>query len=185
MAVSGRHAARRGRSRLWLGWAVALLAAVSLTGFITVGANGPADPTLGGIPGFGEVGFRITPAGAAAATSAQFCALLAETDEQRARGLMGRRDLAGFDAMVFRFDQDTTGSFYMRNVPVPLSIAWFDGDGRFVSSAEMAPCPDQEGCPQYSPSGAYRVAVEVLGGGLERLGAVAGSTITLGGACTG
>lgn len=171
----------------WVGWAVAALAVLAAVAFITVGANGPADPTLGGIPGFGEVAFQVTPAGAAApaASAARYCALLAESDAQRARGMMGRRDLAGFDAMVFRFDQDSTGSFYMRNVPVPLSIAWFDADGRFVSSTDMAPCADQEGCPQYAPAGPYRLAVEVLQGGLERLGIGPGSTITVGGTCPG
>ena len=182
----GRHSMKRpGRAWRWLGWAVAVLAALTAVSFVTVGANGPADPTLGGIPGFSEVGFRITPGPDGAATSAQFCALLADTDVQRAKGMMGRRDLAGFDAMVFRFDEDTTGPFFMRNVPVPLSIAWFDAEGRFVSAADMAPCPDQEGCPLYEPAGPYRIAIEVLQGGLAGLGAGPGSVIAVGGACTG
>lgn len=184
--MSGRHSMKRpGRRRLLVGWAVVALSVLTAVGFLTVGANGPADPVLGGIPGFSQIGFRVTRAGAPTGSAAEFCALLAETDEQRATGLMGRRDLAGFDAMVFRFDLDTTGSFYMRNVPVPLSIAWFDSGGRFVSSTDMAPCPDQEGCPQYAPAGPYRIAVEVLQGGLDRLGIGAQSTIAVGGPCAG
>jgi uncharacterized protein len=97
---------------------------------------------------------------------------------------MGRRDLAGFDGMLFRFDADTTSAFYMRNVPVPLSIAWFDAEGRFVSATDMAPCPDQEGCPTYPPPAPYRVALEVLQGGLGRLGIGPGSTMSVGGPCT-
>ena len=120
---------------------------------------------------------------AAGGQPALFCALLAETAQQRARGLMGRRDLAGYDAMLFRFEADTTGQFYMRNVPVPLSIAWFAADGRFVSSADMAPCPDMDGCPTYGASGPYRFAVEVLQGGLGSLGIGNGSVLTVNGAC--
>lgn len=183
--MPGRHSIKGPRRvRRWLGWAVGLLAFLAAVGFLTVGANGPADPELGGVPGFDEVAFRVTPAGATSA-SAQYCALVAGTDEQRARGMMGRRDLAGFDGMLFRFDADTTAAFYMRNVPVPLSIAWFDAEGRFVSSADMAPCPDQEGCPTYPPAGPYRLALEVLQGGLAPLGVGPGSSITVGGPCPG
>lgn len=133
--------------------------------------------------GYGEIAFTIGPAGGPAAGAAQRCALLAETDQQQAKGLMGRRDLAGYDAMVFRFAFDGIGAFYMRNVPVGLSIAWFASNGRFVSSTAMSPCPDQEGCPTYAPTGPYRFAVEVLEGGLGRLGIGEGSVLSLGGPC--
>jgi uncharacterized membrane protein (UPF0127 family) len=96
---------------------------------------------------------------------------------------MGRRDLAGYDAMIFRFASDTTGAFYMRDVPVGLSIAWYESDGSFVSSTNMAPCADVPDCPTYGPAGPYRYAIEVLQGGLEPLGATAGSVLTLGGDC--
>lgn len=135
------------------------------------------------VPGFGEVAFRVTRAGNGGASASQYCALLAETDQQHAQGLMGRRDLAGYDGMVFRFASETTGPFYMRNVPVGLSIAWFAADGRFVSSTDMAPCPDREGCPTYAPAGPYRLALEVLQGGLGRIGVGEGSVLTVGGAC--
>ncbi|HEX2700383.1 MAG TPA: DUF192 domain-containing protein [Acidimicrobiales bacterium] len=182
--MSGAHSKRRtlADSRKALGWAVIVVAVLGLGAFLTVGANGPADPHLRGLPGFGEVAFKVT--GAATATSAgQYCALLADTEQQRAKGLMGRRDLAGYDAMVFRFDTDSAGGFYMRDVPVDLSIAWFGADGRFVSSTDMASCPDQDGCPTYTPAGPYRLAVEVLKGGLDRLGIGQGSMLTVGGAC--
>ena len=168
-----------------MGWAVAVLTVLALVAFLTVGANGPEDPSLGGIPGFGEVAFRVAPAGDGPPTSAEFCALLAADDIQRAKGLTGRRDLAGFDAMVFRYDQDQTGTFLMRNVPVALSIAWFDAGGAFVSSTDMPPCPGQEGCPEYTAAGPYRLAVETLQGGLQPLGIGPGSRIDVGGPCAG
>jgi uncharacterized membrane protein (UPF0127 family) len=133
--------------------------------------------------GFGEIAFTVTTAGSGPADAATRCALLADTEQQRQRGLMGRRDLAGFDAMIFRFPTDSSGAFYMRNVPVALSIAWFRADGRFVSATDMAPCPDQSGCPTYAPTGPYRLAMEVLQGGLSALGVGEGSVLTLGGAC--
>ncbi|HET9444347.1 MAG TPA: DUF192 domain-containing protein [Acidimicrobiales bacterium] len=160
------------------------LSVLTATAFITVGANGPEDPSLAGVPGFSEVGFSVATA-ASPSPAGRFCALLADTDARRAQGLMGRRDLGGFDAMVFTFPDDTTGAFYMRNVPVPLSIAWFDANGRFVSSSDMAPCPDRDGCPTYAPPGPYRTAVEVLQGDLARLGLGPETTLAVGGSCTG
>lgn len=164
---------------------VVVLAALAGVTFLAVGANGPPDPFFGGIPGFGEIAFQVSPDGGALPSSAQLCALLAADDTQRAQGLMGRRDLAGFDAMIFRFDQDVTSAFHMRTVPVPLSIAWFDADGAFVSSTDMAPCEDRPDCPEYAATGPYRYAVEVLQGGLEPLGIGPGSRLKLGGACPG
>ena len=185
--------ASRGASRLpprlrLLAWVVVVMVALAVLAFIAVGADSPPDPRLESaaarVPGFSSVAFAIRPGeGRAPAVSGRRCALLAETEDQLRRGLMGRRDLAGYDAMIFRFPSDSTRAFYMRNVPVPLSVAWFDADGRFVSSADMAPCGDEEGCPLYAASKPYRFALEVLGGGLERLGIGPGSVLSVGGDC--
>ena len=148
---------------------------------VTTGTGAPRQPASA--LGFGAIAFSVARVGTRPATAPEYCALLAESAQQQARGLMGFRDLAGYDGMIFRFASDTTGPFYMRNVPVGLSIAWFEADGRFVSSTDMAPCPDQEGCPTYAPAGPYRLALEVLEGGLGRLGVGEGSVLTVGGPC--
>jgi uncharacterized membrane protein (UPF0127 family) len=180
------RAAGTASGRRWLGRAVLAVLVAGLLGFLTQGANRPADPHLepaSGIAGFGEVSFRITPPPGSGFSAGRYCALLAETADQRARGLMGRRDLAGHDAMVFRFGVDTNSTFFVRSVPVALSVAWFDAAGRFVSSADMAPCPDRDGCPLYVAPRPYRVALQVLQGGLLRLGVGPGSVIRVGGPC--
>ncbi len=169
-----------------LRWAVLALLLSSLAACVVNGANGPEDPHLESqarVPGFGEVAFRVVPAPGSGAQSARYCALLAETEAQVSRGLMGRRDLAGYDGMVFRFSSDSTGSFYMRDVPMALTVAWFDAAGRFISSADMAPCPNRDGCPLYSAARPYRLALEVPLGGLARLGIGPGSVLEAGGAC--
>ncbi len=171
--------------RFLLRWAVVALLAAGLAAWVANGANGPEDPHLASgsrVAGFGEVGFRVRPGGASGATSGQYCALAAETDAQRARGLMGRRDLAGYDGMVFRYSEDSTGTFWMRDVPIPLTVAWFDSSGRFISSTDMAPCPDGR-CRSYAPARPYRLALEVPAGGLGRLGVGPGSVVEVGGGC--
>jgi len=177
-------------------WAAAGVLVLALLAFLAVGANSPADPSLAPpdgtepagearptrvpVEGFGEIGFGL---GGTDQVAAERCALLAETGVQLQRGLMGRRDLSGYDGMIFRFGFDTASPFYMRNVPIPLEIAWFGSDGALVSTAEMAPCPDLDGCPTYGPAAPYRYALEVGTGGLEGLGVDAGTVLVLRDGC--
>ena len=170
-----------------LKWVIVALLAVGFGACLAEGANEPADPELveSRMAGFGEVAFSITPApGTAAMTPAQQCALLAATDEQRARGLMTVTDLRGYPGMIFRYGADSTGGYYMRNTPMPLSIAWFAADGTFVSSADMAPCEDRTDCPTYSAAGPYRFALEVPQGQLPAFGVGPGAVLKLEGVCS-
>lgn len=130
------------------------------------------------VEGFGEIAYQVR------GNPAQRCALLAESGLQHAQGLMNRRDLSGYDGMLFVFSTDTTGDFWMKDTPLPLSIAFFDRDGRFVSSTDMEPCVGQPSCPTYAAARAYRYALEVPKGGLGPLGIGPGTVITVGGACT-
>lgn len=140
---------------------------------------GPADRT--GVPGVSEAAATIT---AVDGTVTGCCLLVAATDVQRQRGLMEVTDLGGYQGMVFVWPEDTTGGFWMRNTPTPLSIAWFDAAGDFVSATDMAPCPaTDDDCPVYPPEGPYRFAVEVFEGDFDALGVGPGSRLTLGGEC--
>lgn len=176
-----------------LRWAVAGVVLVGAVAFISLGANSPADPTLRPAEGkvsagrtpfgnFGEIGFRIE--GRTAEAAAARCALLAETATQQARGLMERADLGGYDGMLFRFPADTTTGFHMTNTPLPLSIAFFDAAGGFVSATDMAPCIDQPSCPTYGPDRPYRYALEVPQGDLPRLGIGPETRLVTAVACT-
>jgi uncharacterized membrane protein (UPF0127 family) len=108
--------------------------------------------------------------------------LLADTPAERRRGLMEvrDRDLDGHDAMLFVFAEDTTTGFWMRNTPMPLSIAYLDAGGELVSTADMAPCPDRSDCPRYQAAGPFRYALEVPRGRLDDLGIVPGATVEVG-----
>jgi uncharacterized membrane protein (UPF0127 family) len=159
---------------------------VLISAAVVLGANRPADPYFADqvrapVEGFGQIGFQIE---GSAASSTRRCALLAETAEQRSQGLMRRTDLAGHDGMIFRFEADTSGSFWMKDTPLPLSIAWFDAAGRFVSATDMEPCVDLPACPTYGAAGPYRYALEVPKGALPALGVGPGSKLVLGGPCS-
>jgi uncharacterized membrane protein (UPF0127 family) len=92
-------------------------------------------------------------------------------------------DLGGHDGMVFVYDEDATGGFWMRDTPMPLSIAYLDAGGRIVSTTDMAPCGDSPDCPEYPAAGPYRYAVEVPRGRLDDIGLTGAARVRVGGGC--
>ena len=90
---------------------------------------------------------------------------VAETPTQRSQGLMGVTDLGGLDGMLFVFQVDSDGGFWMKNTLIPLDIGFFTADGGLVDSLAMVPCTEDP-CPVYRPSGAYRYALEAPAGDL-------------------
>ncbi len=135
----------------------------------------PAGAGPSKVAGFNQIAFRING-------GRRGCALLALTAEQQNRGLMNRRDLGGYDGMIFQFPQPTTAQFYMKDTLIPLSIAWFDVSGRFVSSTDMPPCVTAD-CPLFGAAAPYTTAIEVTKGHLAPLGIGTGSTMSVGGGC--
>ena len=170
-----------------LRWAISVMLVLGFGACVAEGANNPEDPQLrqGRLAGFGEIAFRVQPAGAAEPTPTELCALLAATDAQRARGLMQVVDMQGYTGMVFRYAQDSQSAFYMKNTPMPLSVAWFGADGKFIKAADMDPCGDQVDCPLFGAGAPFRYALEVPRGQLPALGIGPGSTLILGGPCPG
>lgn len=179
------EAARRAR---WLWWLICIGFACAL------GACGGSESGGGGdeeaprevsrVEGFGEVAFRARPVGTPpTGDSTEFCALLADTEERWRQGLKDRRDLAGYDGMIFKFDRDVDTAFGMRDTPIPLTIAWFDANGVFISRTDMEPCLQRVDCPAYRATRPYRYAIEVPRGGLDRLGIRADTVLDVGGAC--
>lgn len=181
--------ARAERHEPWVRRAVWFVLLAGLLSFVVRGSDGPADPYLVGtgqrpLAGFGETEFAVTtPEGKVL----DWCALLAATEAAREQGLMDQADLRGYDGMVFRFDAPTDARFYMFRTQIPLSIAFFDASGAFVSSADMPPCPASApgDCPTYPAARPYRHAIEVPQGGLGRLGIGPGATAAfVDGECT-
>jgi uncharacterized membrane protein (UPF0127 family) len=89
----------------------------------------------------------------------------------------------GYDGMVFGWRGVTETQFYMKNTPMPLSVAWFGADGRFLASVDMKPCLRSATCPTYSPRVAYEYALEVPQGRLGAVGVGPGSMLKVGGPC--
>jgi uncharacterized membrane protein (UPF0127 family) len=119
--------------------------------------------------GFGEV--QVTIIGEDG-KPCEVCLMAATTEAQRRRGLMRVLDesLGGYDGMLFEYPTSVQGAFWMRNTPLPLSIAFFDDTGRMVSRTDMAPCGDSKDCPTYPPGAPYRFAIEMPQGRFPLVG---------------
>jgi uncharacterized protein len=102
--------------------------------------------------------------------------LVADTPARRRYGLMGRSSLPEAQGMAFIFFQNSRASFYMRDIRIPLSIAFFDVNGQILSIMNTAPC-DHGACRPYNPGVAYRGALEVNRGAFTRWGVSVGDTI--------
>jgi hypothetical protein len=120
------------------------------------------------LAGFGETHVTVKTS----TSTPAWCMLLAATQVQHNRGLMQVTDpaLGGYDGMLFRFEGETDSSFYMRNTPMPLSIAFVASNGDVLSTTDMAPCEDRDSCPLYDAPAPYHIAIEVPQGQLVRLG---------------
>jgi len=85
---------------------------------------------------------------------------VADSPEERRVGLMGVEAMDENDGMVFVFDGEQDGSFWMKDTLIPLSIAFWGGDGRLLDILEMEPCT-ADPCPTYSSRAPYTHALEM------------------------
>ena len=103
---------------------------------------------------------------------------VADTQAARQRGLMGRRTLGADAGMVFVFPESVRGAFWMKDTLIPLSIAFYDEEGRILRILDMEPCR-RDPCPLYDPGVAYRGALEVDRGAFRRWGVQTGDVLRL------
>jgi hypothetical protein len=94
---------------------------------------------------------------------------VAATEQQRQRGLMGRTHLPADGGMLFVFEEPGRHCFWMRDTPLPLSIAFIDAAGRIAGLADMQPRSETPHCPPAE----IRYALEVRQGEFQRRGITA------------
>jgi hypothetical protein len=64
---------------------------------------------------------------------------VAATDDTRQKGLMFRTKMAPNEGMLFVFEQVGYHAMWMRNTPLPLTVAFIDDKGAVVSLHDMEP----------------------------------------------
>ena len=95
---------------------------------------------------------------------------VARSDEERALGLMHRRELAPDEGMLFMCDTCEVQSFWMKDTPLPLSIAFLEDDGTILKIADLEP-HDLEGESSGEP---VRFVLEVNQGWFRERGIAPG-----------
>ncbi len=102
---------------------------------------------------------------------------IAQTEEQRQRGLMYRKGLEAGHGMLFLFDKGQQLSFWMKNTLIPLDMLFIGEDHRIVRAREMVmPCTSDP-CPVYGSSQPAKFVLEVAGGVSEQLGIAEGDEV--------
>jgi uncharacterized membrane protein (UPF0127 family) len=99
---------------------------------------------------------------------------IAADDSSRERGLMSRTNLAENEAMLFVFPRPQPVAFWMKDTPVPLSIAYVGPSGRIFEIHDLKPFDET---PVPSASEAVVYAIEVPQGWFARRGVMAGSVV--------
>ncbi len=105
----------------------------------------------------------------------QNTAEIAKTPAQRSRGLMGRTSLPQNHGMLFVFEQPERQCFWMKNTPLPLSIAFIDAQGRISSIANMTPFSEETHCSTEP----VPFALEMEQGWFQKRGVLAGDTVKI------
>jgi len=111
----------------------------------------------------------------AAGGTATLAVEVADTPEERSVGLMNRESLPEDAGMLFIWPEDTGSGFWMKDTPIPLSVAFIDAGGVIVDIQDMQA---QDETLHQSPA-PYRYAVEANQGWFGGHGIEPGDTVTL------
>ena len=99
---------------------------------------------------------------------------VARSPEERAQGLMHRREMAPDEGMLFVCGTCKVLSFWMKDTLLPLSIAFLDEDGTVLKTADLEP-HDLEGESSEHP---VRFVLEVNQGWFDQRGIAPGVRVT-------
>lgn len=108
---------------------------------------------------------------------------VAETPQQRSRGLMERDSLPVDAGMLFLYgaEQPATSAYWMYRTRIPLDIAFIDEGGVIRSLRTMSPCRAEASsrCPVYPAGARFRAALEANAGYFAERGIEVGDRVEL------
>jgi hypothetical protein len=103
-----------------------------------------------------------------------FAVELAVTDEERAKGLMFRKELPEGRGMLFDFKHEQPVSMWMQNTYVSLDMIFIRDDGRIARIAENTEVLSERIIPSGAP---VRAVLEVVAGTAKKLGIATGDRV--------
>ena len=101
-------------------------------------------------------------------------AQVAATPQERAIGLMFRKEMPVNEGMLFAFEQASEQCFWMKNTLIPLTAAFVADDGTIVNLADMQPRSLDSHCS----SKPVRFVLEMNKGWFDKRGLKAGSKLS-------
>src|SRR5690606_2260815 len=103
---------------------------------------------------------------------------LAETSEQKQKGLMGREKLEEREGMLFVYDRDIRPAFWMKGMKIPLDFLWLDDGGKVVDlHQDIQPCGEE--CPSIVSRYPLQYVLEIPAGTVSRTGIEIGDTAVI------
>ena len=99
---------------------------------------------------------------------------VAASEPERMQGLMYREALGKDDGMLFIFDELGYHSMWMKNTPLPLSVAFVDNDGKILNILDMKP----HTLDSHTAAGPARYAIETNKGWFAAKKIKAGDSVT-------
>ena len=90
---------------------------------------------------------------------------IAETGDQRSKGLSVKDTLNETEGMLFVFSTEREHSFWMKGMKFPIDIIWIDGDKEVVHvEHSLEPCVPDSSCQTYRPSADSLYVLETVAG---------------------
>jgi uncharacterized membrane protein (UPF0127 family) len=100
------------------------------------------------------------------------------TNEQRAKGLSEKDDLAENEAMLFVFGNEAKHTFWMKDMKFPIDIIWIDSDKTIIHiENNLQPCSSEVVCPTYKPNDDSMYVLETVGGFAEKYNILKGTRV--------
>lgn len=101
-------------------------------------------------------------------------AQVAATPQERAVGLMFRKEMPANEGMLFVFEQPSAQCFWMKNTLLPLTAAFVADDGTIVNLVDMQPQSLESHCSAKP----VRYVLEMHQGWFDKRGIKAGSRLS-------
>lgn len=107
---------------------------------------------------------------------------VADTDEERRKGLMGRTSLPEATGMLFVFEKERALNFWMKNTSIPLDVIYLDSEMKIVDIDRMNPQPGvpEEELTLYPSDSPAMYAVEMNQNFSRKVGLRKGDRLDLG-----
>ncbi len=102
---------------------------------------------------------------------------LADSEQEREKGLMFRKSLEEKSGMLFVFDQEQVASFWMKNTLIPLDILFINNQKKIVAIERNVPPCQKDSCPLYSASEKVKYLLELNSGFADMYNVQVGDSI--------